>query len=70
MARITKNPDDLAQLARKLKPEIQDELNRRAADFLRNARIRAACEGRKSFLTVASARAVVELFFFAEAFDG
>ena len=69
MARIAKNPDDLAQLARELSPEVQERLNEDAAKFLRNARIRSAAEGRKCFVTLAGARAMVEYLFFAEAFD-
>jgi hypothetical protein len=70
MATITKNPDDLAQIARQLEPEIQEQIEERAVKFLRNARIRAAAENRKCVVTLSGARAVAELVFFAEAFDG
>ena len=69
MARIAKNPDDLAQLARELRPEVQEQIEQKAREVLRNIQVRAASEKRKNFVTLAGARAMVEYLFFAEAFD-
>jgi hypothetical protein len=70
MARITKNPDDIAQLARELRPEVKEQIEQKAREVLRNIQVRAAAENRKNFVTLAGARALAELMFFAEAFDG